>query len=36
LLNTFRVVVLVLVVPLVLVFLVWEVLSWMRQHRRPT
>jgi cation:H+ antiporter len=33
-LHTFRVVVLVLVVPLVLVFLVWEVLSWLRQHRR--
>ena len=36
LLNTFRVVVLVLVVPLVLVFLVWEVLSWMRQHKRSS
>ena len=32
LLNSFRVVVLILVVPLVLVFLVWEVLSWWRQR----
>ncbi|MFM1812366.1 MAG: hypothetical protein RLZZ336_1304 [Cyanobacteriota bacterium] len=36
LLSNFRVIVLVLVVPLVLVFLVWEVINWMRQHRRPT
>lgn len=32
-LNTFRVVVLILVVPLVLVFLFWEVLTWRRQNR---
>jgi cation:H+ antiporter len=33
LLNTFRVAVLVVVVPVVMVFLAWEVLSWRRKRQ---